>query len=59
MFGSINFQFDFYELMHQLKPFKQYTFYKNKQLDGMNNIYGDNNVFSILLTSLRSNKTNI
>ena len=46
-------------IMHQLKSFKQYKYYRNDQLDGMNNIYENNNVFSIPLLSLRSNETTI
>ena len=37
-------------IMYQLKPFKQYAFYRNQKLDDYNN------VFSITLPSLRSNK---
>ena len=43
-------------IMCQLKPFKHYIYSKDEQLDGMNNTY-DNNVFSMTLPSLRSNKT--
>ena len=32
--------------MEQLNSFKQYIYYRNKQIDGMNDIYDDNNVFS-------------
>ena len=34
-------------IMHQLKSFIQNIYRKNKQLDGMSNIYDSNNVFSI------------
>ena len=37
--------------MYQLRPFEQYIYCKNKQLDGMNNIYDNSNVFSITLKS--------
>ena len=33
-------------IMYQLKPFKQYIWYKNKQIDDTNNIYDNNYVFS-------------
>ena len=36
---------DKYIIMHQLKPFKQYIYPKNKQLDGMNEMYVKNNAF--------------
>ena len=45
--------------MYKLEPFTQYIYYANKQLDGMNDIYDDNNVFSTTLLSLRSNETTI
>ena len=32
--------------MHQLNSFEQYIHYRNDQLDGMSNIYENNNVFS-------------
>ena len=33
-------------IIFQLKPFEQYIYYRNKQLDGMNNVY-DNNTVSL------------
>ena len=33
-------------IMHRLKPFKQYIYYRDDQLDGMNDIHDNNNVFS-------------
>ena len=45
--------------MYQFKPFKQSIYYRNKQLDGMNKTYDDNNAFSITLPSPTSNKTTI
>ena len=33
--------------MYHLKSFKQYIYKRNKRLDGMNDIYDNNNVFSI------------
>ena len=34
-------------IVYQLKPFKQYIYCTNEQLDGINNTYDNNNVFSI------------
>ena len=34
-------------IMYQLKPLKQYIYYRNQQLDGMNNVDDNTNVFSI------------
>ena len=36
-------------IMHQLKSLKQNIYLKNKQLDGMNNIYDNKNVYLITL----------
>ena len=34
-------------IVHQLKPFKQSNYPENKQIDGMNYIFANNNVFSM------------
>ena len=43
-------------IMYQLHPIKQHIYHQNEQLEGMNNIYGNKNAFSVTLPSLISNK---
>ena len=43
-------------IMFQLKSLKQHIYYRNQQLDGINYKNDDDNVFSMTLPSLRSNK---
>ena len=46
-------------IMHQLKPLKQYMCYRYQQLDGMKCKNDNDNVFSITLPSLWSNKNHL
>ena len=44
-------------IMHQVKAFEQYIDLKNEHLGDMNEVYVNENAFSKILSSLRSNGT--